>query len=319
MDDLTKKLLAQCDDPMPGQRVNALGMLVEHFQKSDPKQSFCGLLHEFENAAQRYQDLETSFVALQATADQYVEANRGLDKQNGDLRRQIAAYKAALAIKLHPGRVVAWAAALAVAVGGYLWFTGEPANTSAAVAAAARVELTSKSSWADTGPKIFEVAGQPYWAIVHYNLETGRHADADGHPIDVECLHLYAARAVHDETRYNLIPNPYNWFGWLKWPERAVQCRLAGSQKTAMADAPRANPFDGLTLSRSAREAIPPLAAGAAPWKYKSSDQKELNWLIDHLDKRPQARRVIVDLRQGQGDRRSRAQHSPTAHGKAAP
>jgi hypothetical protein len=89
------------------------------------------------------------------------------------LRRQIAAYKAALAIKLHPGRVVAWAAALAVAVGGYLWFTGEPANTSAAVAAAARVELASASSWADTGPKIFEVAGQPYWAIIHYDLETG--------------------------------------------------------------------------------------------------------------------------------------------------
>ena len=97
MDDLTKKLLAQCDDPMPGQRLNALGMLVEHFQKSDPKQSFCGLLNEFENAAQRYQDLETSFVALHATADQYVEANAGLNKQNSDLRRQIAAYKAALA------------------------------------------------------------------------------------------------------------------------------------------------------------------------------------------------------------------------------
>jgi len=221
MDDLEKKLFAQLDDPMPGQRTNALELLRDHLTKNG--RTFRDIVQDIENAIplHQYQDLENRCAA-------FAQANAGLAQQNNDLARRLAAYRGALAIKLHWKRAL-WIAALPV-IGwlAYDHFTGE----SSAEREAARPgfeRMASATTWVnsgvDTAPVEREVAGNPYWVTVRYR-EDRQHRDAAGRPVTVQCVRLYASPARPDAGAY-LKPHPYSFFGWgwLTWPERAADCR----------------------------------------------------------------------------------------------
>lgn len=221
MDDTEKKLLSMLDSDQPGERGNALEALHKHQKKIG---HFCrDIVADSENAIplQQYQDLENRCSA-------FAQANAGLAQQNAALSHRLAAYKAALAIKLHWRRALFIAAVPVVGLVAHHLFSGE---THAAREAAAPVfeRMAAATPWVasptDTAPVVRQMAGYPYWVIVRYQQDQ-KHRDAAGQPVTVQCVRLYAAPAEPDAGAY-LKPRPYrlHGWGWLKWPERAADCR----------------------------------------------------------------------------------------------
>lgn len=222
MDDLEKKLFAQLDDPMPGQRTNALELLRDHLTKNG--RTFRDIVQDIENAIplHQYQDLENRCAA-------FAQANAGLAQQNTALSRSLAAYKAALGIKLlHWKRALSIAVLPVIAWVAYDHFTGE-AQAQRAAAVPGFESMAGATAWvnsaADTAPVVRQVAGNPYWVTVRYRQDQ-THRDAAGRPVTVQCVRLYATPAEPDAGAY-LKPRPYSLYGWgwLTWPERAADCR----------------------------------------------------------------------------------------------
>jgi hypothetical protein len=244
MDDLEKKFFLQFDDPMPGQRANALEMWRDRNLKLDPPRTFRDVVHEFEGAiskakAEALEKELADYKTANATAKQ---ANDTLTRENATLRNEVARWKAtaqaAVAIRVNWKKLAAGVAVVALLGGAYYWWG--PAAAAAVererVNAAVRVAI-EKIAWqeGEREPFVGMLAGKPHWVMVRGETETS-HVDNQGRPVVLQCSHVFAAPAVADWSGAYQPPNLYNVLGWLKWPERATVCKLA-AVKQQLSDA----------------------------------------------------------------------------------
>jgi hypothetical protein len=227
MDDREKKLFAQLDDPMAGQRANALELLREHMQKKTPPELFCGWVSDLEAAAEN-----------KAEADALRQQNAALDAELARWKAAVTKWQTAYvakAAKLAAASAVAWgrttgrklAAYIAVpviAVGvwqGSVRYWPLPAAVNDGLRG-----LATSVQWG-TGCSdaiVRQVGGAPYWVIVCGRTDTTSHMNAEGQPVGLHCVDVYATPATADWREY-IKANPYGLFGWwINWPRRAVQC-----------------------------------------------------------------------------------------------
>src|SRR5271157_4780730 len=116
MDDVERKMFAQLDDDMPGQRTNALELLREHMKKKTPPRFFRDMVREIEDAAAaatKIAALEAQYIQAQQINAQAQAAYNKLAADYAALRRRVSAL---LWIKQH-WRRLAPAAAVPLLVG----------------------------------------------------------------------------------------------------------------------------------------------------------------------------------------------------------
>jgi hypothetical protein len=147
---------------------------------------------------------------------------------------QIASLRSALWFSINWPGVVAFGMMLALGYGGWRWWNAEAAPDQQPVAKttldASFSDVLSRSKWSegDTAPIAIMLDGTPYWVVVRGTLDAKSHSDAWGHPISRHCVSLYAHEAVQDAGAF-ITPRPYLAFGvWLKWSQRAAECRIQG-------------------------------------------------------------------------------------------
>jgi hypothetical protein len=223
MDDLTKKLLAQLDDDMPAVRANAAEALREHLKKLGITAR--DLVADFEGAM-----APDKAAALEQKLAEYMKANAAAEKRDGSQQREIRALKAALWVKVNWKISGAVAAGLLVAVAG-TWTYQRYWSRSEAVEAGLRAAVAS-ATWGEGWGEPFaaRVGGEPWWLMFRGDIDESSYSDNHGNPIEMHCLHLYAAPAQPYSGQF-FKPSPRNFFGWVKWPELAMQCKPSPSQK----------------------------------------------------------------------------------------
>jgi hypothetical protein len=222
MDDLEKKFVLQLDDPMPGQRANALEMWREHLAKAG--RSFRDFIADLETALPKAKAEE-----LEKKLADYMTANAAAAKRDAAQRREIATLKAALWVKVNWKMTGAVVAALLVGVIGD-WAYERYWSRSEAVNAGLRATL-DEATWGEgwSEPAASSIAGEPYWIMFRGNIDASSYSDSHGQPVDMRCLHLYAAPAQPDSGQY-FKPSP-RFLGWVKWPEVAMQCKPSPTQR----------------------------------------------------------------------------------------
>jgi hypothetical protein len=223
MDDREKNLFKQLDDEMPGVRGNALEALREHLTKAGRK--FRDILADIENAVPpaKVEELETKL------AD-YVKANEKAQKRDAKQRSEIAALKAALWVKVNWKWVGAGAVALLVLGGGY-WAYDRYFSRSEAVNVGLKAAVASASwgeGWGE--PYAARIGGEPYWLMFRGDIDAASYSDNHGNPIEMRCLHLYAAPAQPYSSQFYK-PSPRNFLGMVTWPELAMQCKPSPNQR----------------------------------------------------------------------------------------
>jgi hypothetical protein len=226
MDALDKKFILQFDD-LPGVRVNALEAWCEHLKKAG--RTFRDLVADLENARPTAKAEE-----LEKKVAEYIKANAAAQKRDADLTREIAnlkvRLKAALWVKTNWKMVGAGAGALLVVVAGG-WTYERYWSRSEAVDAglhAAVAEATWGEGWGE--PVASRVGGEPYWIMFRGDIDGSSYSDSNGRPVEMRCLHLYAAPAKAYSSQYYK-PSPRNFLGWMSWPELAMQCKPSPIQK----------------------------------------------------------------------------------------
>jgi hypothetical protein len=252
MDDHQKKLLAQHDDSFPAVREQALHALHEYNQKANL--SYRGIVLENEKA-EKYVALENKLngADLEQLLKDFENANLFAQQENAKLLVEIAQWQARFNVIQHlkswiarrdRRRVLAGAAVLALAVTGYQLGWYGPGTGPAAVAEREAINaglrsLADRTPWAAgmTTPVGHMVAGKPLWVMFQGELVRGEHADFQAHDIEMRCLHVYAAPATPDFGKFRK-PEPYNFLGWLKWPERVFSCKPVPLQQAEAADPP---------------------------------------------------------------------------------
>jgi hypothetical protein len=239
LDDLAKKLFAQCDDDFPGVRVQALDALRDHLKKSG--QSLRDVLHEIETAipAQKYSDIETKYNSLvddhnKALLEnaQWVQRDQQQEKAIAALRREVITYKSLVWMRLNRKRLITGAM---VAVG-VLFASLHDYDTWPPSVDAGLRSVAANAVW-DQGfdkPSIIQIGSKPYWVMIKGDTDTNSFSDRQGHTISMRCLRVFAAEAEADSGQYRK-PHPYALFGfgWLSWPERARLCRPAPNQEAS--------------------------------------------------------------------------------------
>jgi hypothetical protein len=215
MDDREKKLLAQLDSDIEAVRNKAASALHDYQQSLG--RSCVQIVFECETAVQNYAAKVAELAQYQAALGQWQQSH-------ATLTRQVVALKA-IAWGVLNWRRLAGSAVVALVISGawagYQRFWPWPAAVDAGLQ-----RIAAASPW---GPgcghvAVREVAGNPYWVLLCGQTDTASHATAEGAPVGLHCLHLYAHAAEADAGEY-VKANPYALFGWLiKWPERAVQC-----------------------------------------------------------------------------------------------
>jgi hypothetical protein len=105
---------------------------------------------------------------------------------------------------------------------------------------AAFADVLSRARWwgaGDTRPATVRVNGSEYWIVVRAAVDQTSHVDAQGRPVERHCLQLFASEAVRDAGTY-IAPSPYVAFGWwMKWPQRAAECRDNRTGRSALVKA----------------------------------------------------------------------------------
>jgi hypothetical protein len=223
LDDRAKKLFCQCDDEMPGVRGNALEALREHLKELG--RTFRDLVADLENAVSpaRLEELETKL------AD-YIKANAEAKKRDAAQGREIAALKAALWVKVN------WKISSAVAAGLLLvgvgcWAYERYWSRSDAVNAGLRsavVAATWGEGWGE--PFAAKISGEPWWLMFRGDIDASSYSDGHGNTLEMRCLHLYASPAQPYSGQF-FKPSPRNFFGWVSWPELAMQCKPSPNQR----------------------------------------------------------------------------------------
>ena len=234
MDDLEKKMFVQLDDPMPRQRVNALEMLREYMEKKTPPEFFRGWVSDLDELAQnkaaadglRQQNalLDSELTQYKGAIPQWQQRVEDLEKSERNLRLKLAAASAIAWGKTTGLKLAAYIAVPLIALGIWqasvrYWPLPAPVDTGLG-------EIARSSAWADGcgGAVVREVGGTPYWVLLCGRTDTTSHMNAQGQPIGLHCLDLYATAAKADWQEY-VKANPYALFGWwINWPKRAVQC-----------------------------------------------------------------------------------------------
>jgi hypothetical protein len=243
MDDTSKKLIAQFDDPMPGQRQNAFEMQHSHMEKNS--WSWRGWLADLEEAAKN-----------KAEADALRRTNAQLSADNAKFRSAnlkwsaryyalAGAYGAAVAVGFGK-RLAVYAALPVIALVG--WQSYQRFSWPAAVDEGLR-RLAVSEEWKEGygQPFVRVIAGKPYWVLTFGDSDTSDHATAQGGPVGLHCVHVYAAPAEPDFGQF-VKASPYRFGWWVKWPERAVDCKSFSVVAANAFDGP--NPY--------ARPPVPP-------------------------------------------------------------
>jgi hypothetical protein len=217
LDDLTKKFFCQFDDEMPGVRQNALEASREHLLKQTPPRRFRDLVADLEKAVSR-----DKFEELERKLADYIAAN---DKA----RRVITALKSALWVKTNWKWIGAGAVALLALAGGY-WAYDRYWSRSDAVNAGLKAAVAS-ASWAEGWgePLAAKIGGEPYWLLFRGDINASSYSDNHGRPVEMRCLHLFASPAQPDSGQF-FKPSP-RLFGWMKWPELAMNCKPSPDQR----------------------------------------------------------------------------------------
>jgi hypothetical protein len=200
MDDTERKIIPQLDDPMPGQRSNALEILHKHHEQTNG--SFRDLIFELDEAKK--------------LLNIYWVENRALVAMlwvKGKWRRH---WRGALGVS----------AAAAAIVAGVNFLTGESAADRAAINNSFASTLASASfGVGDSKPAVYYPQGKAYWGVIRGEVVTGRNVDVRGQPVTLNCLHLYATPATENWHSF-VKADPYAWLGvWVSWPERATFCK----------------------------------------------------------------------------------------------
>jgi hypothetical protein len=223
MDDLEKKMFLQFDDDMPAQRANAVEMLREHLKKAG--RTFRDLVADLDNAMSPAKAEE-----LEKNLADYIKANAAGEKRDAVQQRKIAELKAALWVKTNWKMVGAGAAALLVVVAGG-WTYERYWSRSDAVTAGLRATVAS-ATWGEGWGEPFasRIGGEPYWLMFRGDIDASNYSDSHGNPVEMRCLHLYAAPAEPDSGQYRKA-SPRNLLGWVNWPELAMQCKPSPNQR----------------------------------------------------------------------------------------
>lgn len=240
MDDFQKKLFVQLNDDSPAVREKALDTLVKSLKNAG--QTFRDLLHEFEQgeAAQKdYAELDVKYQealahnAQWALRDQATQQQLAqLTQENAALKRRVMAFKTISWVRLNRKMAALYAALLAVAVFGYCDYTAVP-WPGAANASLETLALNAKwGEWFDR-PFIATAGDKPVWVMLRGELNNSSFLDKSGRPIVMRCLHVFAVPAEPDSGEFRRV-DPYSFFGWLRWPERVVQCQPSPDQKEAL-------------------------------------------------------------------------------------
>jgi hypothetical protein len=235
MDDRAKKLISQLDDPAPGQRAQALEMLHLHHEKN--KTSFCDLLGKIERGEQ-YDALDQEAAGLRQQLAAELQARAAAETDLEQHKDAVSKWKRAYAVqgaKLATANAIAWGRMtgrkLALYIGvpliafgawqGYERYWPLPAPVQSGLQ-----EIALNSAWGRGcgQPVVRRAGGTPYWVLACGRVDSTSHLTADGRPVGLHCLDLYATPAVADAHEY-VKSNPYGLFGWwMKWPRRAVEC-----------------------------------------------------------------------------------------------
>jgi hypothetical protein len=225
MDDQERKLFGMLDSDFPGERSNALELLREELKKKG---------RTFHQLAQELADsMSPAKVAeLEKKLADYMAANAAAAKRDAALTREIATLKAALWVKLNRKTIGAVAAMLLVAVTGW-WVYQRYWSRSEAVTAGLAAAVAAET-WSEglSAPVARTVGGEPYWLMFRGAIDASSYTDGHGRPVQMRCLHLYAAPAQPDSGQY-FKPSTRNFLGRINWPELAVNCKPAPLQKVA--------------------------------------------------------------------------------------
>jgi hypothetical protein len=210
MDDLEKKFFLQFDDPMPGQRANALELWRERNLKLDPPRTFRDVVHEFESAIPKakVEALEKELADYKTWNTQGKQANDTLTQENAKLRREVANLKALNAIRVNWKKIAAGVAVVALLGGAYYWWGpgAAAAEERERVNAFYRASL-EKTTWqeGERGPLVGMIAGKPYWMMVRGETEE-THVDNQGRPVVLQCSRVCPGKSGLHRTCMGLSP-----------------------------------------------------------------------------------------------------------------
>ena len=62
--------------------------------------------------------------------------------------------------------------------------------------------------------RVSSIGGEPYWLMFRGDIDASSYSDNHGNPVEMRCLHLYAAKAQPDSGQYRK-PSPRNFLGWV--------------------------------------------------------------------------------------------------------
>ena len=213
---------------MPGQRGQALDMLHAHDEKH--KSSFRDRLAKIERG-EHYDALDQEAAGLR-------QQNAALDSELTQYKAAVATWKKhaeALEIKLRIAGAIAWGRTTGLRLAAYVtaplivlaaWQGYERCWPLPAAVQTGLQEIAANTNWGQGCGQatVSQVEGQPYWVLLCGRIDTTSHLTAEGRPIGLHCVDLYATAATYDWRSY-VKANPYGLFGWwIKWPRRAVQC-----------------------------------------------------------------------------------------------
>jgi hypothetical protein len=255
LDDVTRKIFAQLDDPMPGQRANALELLRARLEKLSPPLTFRQLADDIANTvpAQKYADLETKLRATEASLQQFQQANAQAAAAHAKQQAEIAQLRAALqrAYSNRSPLYGAWAflmrphilvvgAVFGLACWGYqtsivsrVWWSLFGSDEFGAVATAA--------TWGDglSVPRVMMVNGGAYWVLLRGEADTTSYQNSSGRPAEFRCIHVYAIKAERGPYGdWVTPPAAEGFFGGFNWSERASACKRPAEWKTASLPSP---------------------------------------------------------------------------------
>lgn len=237
MESFEKKLIAQLDDPMPGQRMKALELLHAHDETHNS--SFCGRILKIERG-ETAETLEHDVAVLQ-------QENFGLREQSEQRENELTQYKDAvtqwqqhaksLETKLARASAIAWGRttgrrlALYAVLPVFAFVGWQAYQRYWPLPAGVNSGLHRIAAAADWGvgcsrPTVRNAGGQPYWIMLCGRIDTRSSVDGDGETIGLHCIDVYAQPAKTDwQTTYERA-DPYGLFGWwINWPRLAVECQ----------------------------------------------------------------------------------------------
>jgi hypothetical protein len=228
MDDRAKKLFSQLDDPAAGQRAQALEMLHMHHEKN--KTTFCDLLSKIERGEQ-YEVLDQEAAALRqqnAVLDgeltQYKEAVTKWQKHAAAMQSKLAIASTIAWGRTTGRRLAAFAAVPLIALAvwqGYERYWPLPAGVQSGLQT-----IANGMEWGQgCGQAVVRrIGGQPYWILPCGRVDKTSHLTAQGRPVGLHCVDLYATAARSDSREY-VNANPFGLFHWwIRWPRRASSC-----------------------------------------------------------------------------------------------